>query len=310
MISGARVCVTGGAGMVGHRLVRQLLEAGADVTVIDDMSRGQQIVPGASYRKIDLRLTSDPRFMEDIDIVFNLAASVAGVIYNKANGTSMFRDNMLLQMNPVEMAEQGGVETFVQVSSVCVYSPEHNHPCIEENGFLGDPHGDNAGYAWAKRTGEKAALLSAIPNVMVVRPSNIFGPKDYYDHRAHVIPKLIKAYANDSPVRVFGAGSAQREFIHSDDVASAMIYVAKHGKNRETYNIGTNGETRISMYSLHNMIKEMLNSKSPQEFVDGIEYGEPDRYSDTSKLRGLGWTHCRSLKQGLLLTIEDYLDGQ
>lgn len=110
---GKRVGVTGGAGMVGSRLVDLLLEAGAEVLVLDNSSRGRNRVLGATYLQLDVSnyLAGEAAFYRELDAVFNLAAWVAGVIYNQNNHLEMFDRNVRLLTSPLMAAqESGGIE--------------------------------------------------------------------------------------------------------------------------------------------------------------------------------------------------------
>lgn len=313
------VVITGGAGFIGSHLVEHLLSMGSDVTVIDDYRRGKphinpRLIPGATYlgmsctdpaRKVELEDT-----MAGADIVFNLAASVAGVIYNVSHQTAMFNDNMMTQMMPVLTAASAGVSNFVQISSVCVYSPANNHPAVEHMGNVGEPHEANNGYGWSKRMGEKVAKWqqSAFGKIVVVRPSNVFGPRDWFDHKAHVIPALIKKIDNatDSIV-LHGSGNEIREFIYVTDIARGMAHAIFHGRSGEVYNVG-NPSNVTSIKNLALSIMQIMGKELDIVTTPEAESGDPLRWSDISKMKALDWHPAVSLHDGLVKTVEYYLD--
>lgn len=325
--SGKRAVVTGGAGMVGHQLVRLLLEAGASVTVIDNLSRGRNIVDGAGLEKTDaddlydcVAIMGESPYSSvtypAADAVFNLAAEVAGVQFNQSNNAWMFDRNLRVLSTPLEAANKAGVGCFVQVSSVCVYSPEHNHPCREENGHLGEPSAANAGYAWAKRMGERLAMWYAAETdmrVVIVRPSNIFGPKDYYDERAHVIPAMIRKCVYDDVIEVNGTGLEEREFIWSGDVAGGMMLAAQHGRSGEAYNLGTDGNTIVTMSDLLLQIQIYVSdllcrSVKPVCWKSLFDGGDDVRFSDCTKARSeLGFFVNPTTYAHLEDVIKEYL---
>lgn len=309
--NGTRVAVTGGAGFVGVQLVQKLLDRGATVFVLDDFSHGNNTIehPDVKYLRVNVAthhgcewgfkggsVSEDP-----VDIVFNLAASVAGVMHNIGHHHEMFMDNVLLQTVPVAVADALDIEVFVQVSSVCVYSPLVNHPSSEEVGLVGEPHPSNAGYAWAKRMGEHAISFSKIYRPVIVRPSNVFGPYDYYDDKAHVIPALIRKALFDDTVAVYGDPDTVREFVYSGDVAEGMIAAAENGRRNTAYNLGSsNPENRITMGDLAVEIVEKFANGKPIELHAGRGGGELLRWSNCDMAREeLGWEGMTSLSDGL-----------
>jgi nucleoside-diphosphate-sugar epimerase len=216
-----RVVITGGCGLVGARLTQFLLDAGARVYVLDNLSRGKQKIDGAEYWDSDVGSVQECEwYFKQVkpDAIFNLAAHVAGVTYNARHQIEMFERNLPLQSAPVYAAAKTGVARFLQVSSVCVYAENKQNPCHEED-TGGEPNAANSGYAWAKQMGERITLWSTLPHCVIVRPANIYGINDYFDERAHVIPALIRKCVEDDAIRVNGTGKAVREFLYSDDAA-------------------------------------------------------------------------------------------
>lgn len=328
--AGQKVVVTGGAGFVGYHLVKALVAAGARVWVIDNFVRGQNTLPEPTffgcghwrsgnpiYWKVDIAANEDACYDSFMDAfaVFNLAATVAGVTYNQENHQGMFHENMQLQTIPVMMAQETEVPHFLQISSVCVYGEDANHPAVED-ALGGEPTGANAGYSWAKRMGEKVALWSAIPHLVIVRPSNIYGPRDYFDERAHVIPALIKKCLEDETIEVYGTGREMREFIYVEDAARGMMAALARGEHREVYNLGTNGRTQISIGDLLEVIREYLyiggNDQvihKPVEFSRRYDPGDNQRWSICDKAEAMGWQAEVDMYEGIKKTVEWYLEA-
>ncbi len=309
--SGELVVVTGGAGFVGGTLVEKLVDLGAEVRVIDNLSRGKRKHPKAELFEPDVNSVEACRFwFKDAFAVFNLAASVAGVIHNMSHHIEMYSENIGLQMSPVIAAEQTKVPHFLQVSSVCVYSPKFNHPAHEWGGLLGDPHRANAGYAESKRDGERMVGWSSLPHAVIVRPSNIYGPYDYFDEKAHVIPALIKKVLEDDKIIVYGNTNTEREFIYVDDVVDGMLHALVHGEHKNAYNIGTHGYTRISIANLVTQIKAIAGvPEKPVIFDTSAGGGDHKRYSSCAKMNDIGWRSSTLLSKGLEATIEWYKDA-
>ena len=308
-----KVVVTGGSGFLGKHLVELLLEEDAVVFVLDDFSRGKNIVKGAHYTRVDVGSETACRTaFEDADVVFNLAAYVAGVIYNQGHHAEMFANNVRLLTTPVIAAEAKGVPVFIQLSSACVYGEAYNAPAVEENGWLGVPVQANIGYSQAKRMGEMMLSWSNIPRRVAIRPQNLYGPGDYFDDRAHVIPALIKKALNDDVVVLHGSGEEVREFLYVEDAARGLIHAALYASEGvRSYNLGTGGRTKISIVKLARLICELCGYPdkeivtTPQE--DG---GDSERWSNVDRaFVELGWEYKVGLVKGLQRTIRWYQDS-
>ena len=310
---GKRVVVTGGAGMVGSQLTAQLLMAGAEVTVLDDFSRGQTRHPSAQYVVGDAGREGTCRdVFKSIFAVFNLAAAVAGVEFNQRHQSYMFESNLRLLQTPLKIAAEYGVERFLQTSSVCIYSPQQNHPCREEFGFSGNPTVANEGYSLAKRMGEKLAEWYAEETgigAVIVRPSNIYGPRDYFDERAHVIPAFIRKCLNDDEIVVNGSGNEEREFIFTTDVARGMMAAVEHGKPGAAYNLGTQGATCTTIRNLLVLIQNLTNSiDKPVRWTSAFDGGDSKRWSDCRRANEeLDWHHEVTLDDGLKQLVDWYV---
>lgn len=308
---GQNVVVLGGAGFVGQHLCKALEDRGAAVYVIDNLSRNrtQFFQQDERHYKIDIarcppRLFTGGLRTTNPFAVFNLAGAIAGVEYNQKHHNQMFLDNVRLQTIPVMVCEQLGVPHYLQVSSACVYGADANAPAIEAV-LGGEPVGANAGYSWAKRMGERAIQWSNLEHAVIVRPSNIYGPGDWYDERAHVIPKLIKGYYGGT-AKMFGNGLPVREFIYVGDVVEGMIHALKHGADKEAYNLGSG--SHYSIASLHQIIASHFGTVMVPPQLADFDQGDDKRFSDCSKIAELGWTAKTSLPTGLKKTIEAYLE--
>lgn len=303
-----QVIVTGGAGLLGSQLVPLLLSAGARVLVLDDLSRGAFFDMRAEIKRVDAgEIRALTGYFKEAYAVFNLAAHVAGVIYNQKNHAEMYERNARLQTAPVIAALRMNVQRFIQVSSVCVYAPEHQSPCKEEYGQIGEPHEANNGYAWAKRVGERVTEWAHLPHAVIVRPANMYGPRDYFDQRAHVIPALIKKTLHEDTVKLHGSGDEVREFLYVQDAAKGILHLAEYGRHGEAYNLGTNGDSQtcVSMRRLAELIQVACGVEKPIVTTGG-NAGDPLRWTDCRKVQATGWQHSTSLAEGLKQTVEWY----
>ena len=290
--------------MIGSRLVQFLVDAGNEVSVLDDFSRGRVSVEGATYHNDAdaTSLKSCRKYFNGVDTVYNLAAYVAGVTYNQTHHHEMFLNNLKLQCVPLQAAAEMGVVNFLQVSSVCVYAEDKQNPC-KESDIGGEPHAANAGYAWAKRMGERAVAWANIPHAVIVRPANCYGINDYFDDRAHVIPALIKKILHNETIEVNGTGQEVREFLFADDAARGMIVALERGNG--IYNIGSDGENSCTIAELVYTLREMLGVDKSITFTGG-EGGDSRRIVNGDKLMQLGWEAQMSLQDGLKAVCEWY----
>lgn len=308
-----KTIVTGGAGFVGSHLVDKLLERGHHVTILDDMSNGRNMNDGAEFYRVDVTmLHTCKHFFKGADMVFNLAAKIAGVDWNKGHGLQMFQGNVNTLITPVIAAQEVGVPHFLQMSSTCVVAPGEQDGFVEEFGYVGHPHEANWGYGQAKRDGEYAALYwSDLPHVVVARSQNMFGPRDLFDpDKSHVIPALISRIDKadrDSDLEVYGRPDVIREFLYVEDCADAMVHLMENTSGKEPYNIGTNGETAVTIEELVYLLLDVMGRDDLHPFWNAAKGGGDDaRRSNTRKLNGTGWTYTVGLREGLEKTVEWY----
>ena len=310
--SGKKVVVVGGAGMVGSSLVKKLIDASADVVVLDNFSRGKTKFAGAKYVYGDAGLEGDCRdVIKGADLVFNLAATVAGVQFNQSNNAYMFESNIRLLTMPLRISAEYGVGRYLQTSSVCVYAPEHNHPAQEAYGLVGEPTHANAGYSWAKRMGEYEAMWYAEKGLHTVRvrPSNIVGIRDYFDSMAHVVPALIAKAYNNEVIEVNGSGEELREFIYVDDVAEGMMAALEYGAAGGVYNLGTDGYTCVPIKQIVDEIQRALRTVKPVSYKDMFDPGDGKRWSACGRAESeLGWTSTMGIKRMIKAVCDWYVE--
>lgn len=309
-----KVIVTGGAGFIGSHLVNKLLARGAHVVVIDDHSRGRNTNEKVEAFSASIEYyngTHLKNIFRDAFAVFNLAAAVTGVLFNQSHHAYMFRENVEPLRLAVQIAELCHAPHFLQVSSVCVYGEGYTSPCDDTKELIGEPTKANSGYAHAKRMGEKFVEWSNLEHAVIVRPSNIYGPCDYFDQEtAHVIPALIRKCIEDDEVEVYGTGQEVREFLYVEDAARGMLHALEYGEHREAYNLGTNawGGAIVKIEQLAKTIMTILGVDKPIRFSNEFDAGDNLRWSCANKLANLGWSHETDLLEGLERTIEWYLN--
>ena len=309
-----KVVVLGGAGFIGSFLVEKLVGLGAVVRVVDNLSNGSlknlaDVADKIQFMKLDLRKESScRRAVKGQELVFNLAAKVANIGYNRDHHIEMFEENMFLQMYPIKAAYGMGIKKFLQASTVCVYPHDAIVPTPESEGERGRPEDTNEGYGWAKRMGEVLARFyhqKEMP-VVVSRFSNVYGPRDHFDLSvAHVIPAFIVKCLKDEKVEVWGTGEQTRSFLYVEDAAESLLKLMEFSNNPEPINTG--GSEMISMKDLLNIIIEELGTKNEIVWNTSYPDGHKERQADTTKMKEItNWKPQTDLRKGIKKTIEWY----
>jgi GDP-L-fucose synthase len=309
---GKKVLVTGGRGFIGRYVVAKLHTLGASVTVpVRKPLTGNNIL---EFREIQGDCSVFPealRMTENIDIVINMAARVAGIEYNRNHQATMLTDNMEIARCMLEAARINGVKRFLTVSSACVYPSDAKIPTPEIEGMRGEPEPTNGGYGWAKRYCEILSKYYSEQygmHIGIVRPYNAYGPGDHFDDpSSHVIPALIsRIISGENPFTVWGSGRQTRSFLYAQDLAQGILLGAEKYPVADPVNLGSEEEVTISR--LVNMICE-LSGKHPKLVFDTTKPdGSPRRKSDNQKAKTLlGFEGRTPLYDGLRMTIDWYL---
>ena len=308
-----KVCVLGGAGFVGSHLVEALVKEGAIVRVVDDLSNGDvnnfyEVRNNVQFYKFDLRRYEFClHAVENQDYVFNLAAKVANVQYNREHQPEMFEENMLLQMYPIKAAWASGVKKFLQTSTVCVYPNDAVIPTPESEGERGRPENTNEGYGWAKRMGEVLARFYSEKGLQtaVSRFTNVYGPRDHFDENAHVIPSFIKRCLAERKITAWGTGEQQRSFLYVKDAAKGLMEIMEKSNSPEPINVG--GCEMVTMKDLLDNVVKLLKTENEVVWDTTKPNGHEKRESDVTRLREVtGWVSEVPLEVGLRETIKWY----
>jgi len=311
------VVVTGGAGFIGSHLVRKLVSLEANVTVIDDLSRGKlkklkDIKSKINFLKVDLSNQKKiTKAFANQEIVFNLAALNTGVDFDLGRTEVMFEENLMLQMIPLRVASKfKSIKRFVQISSASVYSREamENQVPTPEDADTSLPEPSKLGYALAKKMGEYLAswyYADTGLETVCVRFINVYGEDDNFDQMGHFIPVMIRKFIEaKGEVEVFGSGKQKRSFIHVDDAVSALLLLAEKGKPGESYNVDTNNERSVKEV-VDEIAKSFTTKKLKITFDKTKPEGSQRRMLDNKKLLRLGWKSQISFEDGLLRTINN-----
>lgn len=305
-----KVLVTGGAGMIGRSLVQLLLEAGAHVTVAD-LSVPQHLQDRVNYLHTDLRhFKNCLDICSDKNFVFHLAG-VKGSPKMCAEQPVDFMVPMLqFNTNMMQAAYESNVDWYLYTSSVGVYAPAEVF--YEDSVWQSFPSPNDRFAGWAKRIGELQAETYKIQygwdKISIVRPANVYGPYDNFNPaNAMVVPSLIRKTQEQNVLEVFGDGSQIRDFIYSDDVAKAMMFVVEN-KITTPVNVGSGaGNTIKEVVDL--IVKHSGKNPSIHWNTSGPT-GDKIRLFDTERLSSLGFTPSTSLAEGIMKTTKWFLDNK
>ena len=300
-----KIYIAGHTGLVGSALVRKFLEAGYTNLLL--------------RKHEELELTDSAAVkaffeLEKPDVVIDAAAKVGGIKANSEAPADFYYINMQIQQNLIWSAFENKAKKFLFLGSACMYPKECPQPMKEEYILAGLPEPTNEGYAIAKIGGSRLCsylykqygvdFISAIP-------ANAYGIGDSFDlNKSHVIPALIRRFheakKNNLPsVTLWGTGKAIREFINTDDMADACLFLLNNYSGEMPINIGTGEE--LSMFDLALTVKKVTGFNGEILTDPSKPDGMMRRLCDSSRLHSMGWKSSISLENGIKRLFEWYL---
>ena len=305
MGSDSKIFVAGHKGLVGSAIVRHLEEQGFTNIITVDRSQ------------CDLTNQKDVKMffmMEQPEYVFLAAAKVGGIGANSEYPADFIYENLMIQSNVISSAAMVGVEKLLFLGSSCIYPKFAKQPITEDQLLSGYLEPSNDAYAIAKIAGIKMCQAYRKQyglNAISVMPTNLYGPNDNFDHNdGHVLPSLISKFDGSLEkskhwvVKLWGDGSARREFLHVDDLASALLICMERYDSEDIINIGTGEDVTIK--ELTEMIVDVTGYKNDYEWDTSKPNGTPRKVLNVDKIKSLGWEPKISLRQGIESTYEWY----
>lgn len=301
----AKIYVAGHNGMVGSAFVRALQAQGYTNLIL------------RTHRELDLTRQADVEDFfaaEKPEYVIDAAALVGGIRANSAAPADFFHINNVIQENLIWTSFQSGVKKLLFLGSACMYPRDCPQPMKEEYLLSGLPEYTNEGYALAKVCGCRLCTYlhrQCGADFITAIPANAYGPGDSFDpEHSHVIPALIRKCheaktAGAKEIEMWGTGRALREFIHTDDIASAGIFLMENYSGEMPVNVGTGEE--FSMLELAKTICEVTGFKGEIALDSSKPDGMPRRICDSTRLHRMGWNAGINIQDGLERMYAEFL---
>lgn len=303
-----KILVTGGAGFIGSHLVDAFLAAGHQVAVLDDLSTGkkERLVEGVPFYQVDLRdrAALEQVFVEFQPEVVDHHAAQISVVHSMAHPAEDAERNILATINLIEVGNRFGLQKLIFPSSGgTVYGVPEQLPCDEQA-----PARPASAYGLAKHTVERyLGVLAKFPYT-VLRYGNVYGPRQDPEGEAGVCAIFAPRMLANQPVKIFGDGSQQRDYVFIEDVVRANLLALEKGEG-EVVNIGTGVGTttrqvfetiqRVTGYAL-----EAVQAPAREGELQAV-------YLDIAKAeRVLGWQPEVSFEQGIAKTVAWYREQQ
>lgn len=300
-----RVLVTGGAGFLGHYVVKRLQSSGCR-KIFTPRSSNFNLVEMEAVKK--LYRESKP------DIVIHLAARVGGIGANMKNPGSFFYDNLLMGVQMMEQGRLFGVEKFVAIGTICAYPKFAPVPFKEEDLWNGYPEETNAPYGLAKKmllVQSQAYRQQYGFNSIFLLLVNLYGPGDNFDlESSHVIPALIRKVIEaqgkgEKHIVAWGNGKPTREFLYVEDAAEGIVLATEKYDKPDPVNLGAGFE--ISIKELAELICELTGFDGVIEWDTSKPDGQPRRCLDIGRAkREFGFEAKIDFREGLRRTIQCY----
>ena len=325
MSPGQRVFVAGHRGLVGSALLRCL--GGAGYTRMLTRTRSELDLT-------DARATAQFFATEKPEHVFLAAAKVGGIHANNTYPADFIRENLAIQDSVIRAAYQHGVKRLLFLGSSCIYPRLAPQPMKESSLLTGELEPTNRAYALAKIAGIELCWSYNRQHgtrYLCAMPTNLYGPGDNYDlANSHVIPALLRKFheareRGDPKVTVWGTGTPRREFLYSDDMASACVHLmalpdpeyerllggddaSLAGGAPPLVNIGV-GED-VTIRELAELVRKVVGFSGRITLDTSKPDGTPRKLLDVSRLSASGWRARTGLREGLAVAYQDFVSHQ
>ncbi len=315
--SQSKIYLAGHGGLVGSGIWRALEKKGY-ANLLGRRSDGLDLT---NQKMVDVFFAE-----EQPEYVILAAAKVGGIKANDAYRAQFIYENLMIEANVIHAAYTHGVRKLLFLGSSCIYPKSAPQPMLEHHLLTGPLEPTNEPYAVAKIAGVRlcdAYSQQYGTNFISAMPSNMYGPGDNYDlDDSHVLPAFIKRFHEARErglerVVCWGSGAPKREFLYSDDLAEACVFLLEEvnyadiaflddgGTTQSHINIGSGSEVTIKC--LAGMVKEIVGFEGSIEWDVSKPDGAMRKLMDSSKINRLGWGPKVGLQQGIKLSYADFV---
>lgn len=302
-----KIYVAGHNGLVGSAITKKIESDGFHSWI------------GKTRSELDLRekkAVEEFVMKEKPDAIIIAAARVGGIGANSKFPVEFLSENLQIEVNLMEAAAKARIKRLLFLGSSCIYPKFATQPIKEEFLLSGALEQTNEPYAIAKIAGIK--LVNAYRSQygfdwVSAMPCNIYGPGDNFDlQTGHVLPSLIRKFHEAKEeglagITLWGSGAPLREFLHVDDLASAVLFLLENHHSDLHINVGSGQE--ISIRELSQLVSAAVGFKGEILWDDSKPDGTPRKILDSSKIKEMGWTHSWSLSDGVNQTYKWFFDG-
>ncbi len=311
----SKIYIAGHRGLVGSALLSRL------------QARGYHNHVTRTHAELELRDQAAVQAFfaqEKPEYVILAAAKVGGIHANNTYPAEFIHDNLVIQSNVIHSAWQHKVKRLLFLGSSCIYPKNALQPMTEDCLLTGPLEPTNRPYALAKIAGIEmchAYNRQYGTRYMAVMPTNLYGTNDNYDlNNSHVLPALIRKMheakqTGAKGVVVWGTGTPRREFLYSEDMADACIFLLEQAETKlqslfnddkpPLVNIGC-GED-LTIRELAELVAEVVGFKGSLTFDTGKPDGTMRKVMDVSRINAMGWKRTMPLKDGIVLSYQDML---
>lgn len=301
----SRIYIAGAHGLVGSA-IRRRLEADGFRHLLTPSSQEVDLTDAVKTRA----------FMnaERPEYVFFAAAKVGGIRANATYPADFIFQNLAMQLHLIKASHETAVKKLLFLGSSCIYPRLAAQPMAEAELLSGPLEETNKPYALAKIAG--IVLCQSFNRQYGTRfistmPTNLYGIGDnYHPENSHVIPGLIRRFyeakmRGDRVVEVWGSGKPLREFLSSDDLADACVFLMHHYDGEVAINVGSGEE--VSIAELAALVRDVVGFEGGLTFDASKPDGTPRKRLDSSLIHSLGWRSRTPLREGLAIAYEDFL---
>ena len=302
------ILIFGSNGLVGSSLVRKFQLQHKEINLITSTRNDTDLFSlEQTKKKIN---DSKP------DIVIIAAAKVGGIYANNTQRFNFIIDNLKISMNIFESLVEYNDTKIINIGSSCIYPLSADNPINENSLMSGKLEPTNSPYSMAKLSSLEISRTMRDQfghKILNLMPTNLYGPNDKFEEfNSHVIPGLIfkmhRAKINKSKeVEIWGSGKPLREFMHVDDLSSAIEFLIRNEISNDILNVGSNEV--VSIKELSKLIQKVIGFKGNLVFNQEYPDGNPKKLLDSTQINNLGWRSSISLEDGISNTYSWYVDN-